>query len=147
MASGNSIGSKDHISEEKTRSILVGSEESFKFECDACKLDEQIREAVCFCIDCEDYLCNDCEQFHKRLKATRFHKILAGDNMPLKVSQKESSQLPAKRDLNYLFCSTCKDVIHKRCSTKTIEETIKDQSTVEDFKATLNQIDISIETA
>lgn len=59
--------------------------------CDACRLDGKEQEAKYFCTDCEDYMCDTCEAYHKRVKATRSHNILPGDNLPSNASMKNTS--------------------------------------------------------
>ena len=66
-----------------TGTLNKSSEEAFTFECDACKLDDKIQEAQYFCPSCEDYLCPTCETHHKKVKATRFHKIMTVEDICL----------------------------------------------------------------
>ena len=44
--------------------------------CDACKLDGKISEGKFYCHDCKDYMCGECQFYHSKVKATRFHKVL-----------------------------------------------------------------------
>ena len=125
------------------------SEEAFDSECDACKLDEKVREAIYYCPDCEDYLCCNCEKHHKKVKATRFHAILSVSEMA-----KDSSRLQTKKtmkhicpcgqneEINYFcadhgdcFCLLCRNVKHRRCHTATVEMASSDDSVVTDFTA------------
>ena len=35
--------------------------------------------ATAFCVDCHEYLCTDCTGYHQRLKLTKTHTLLTGD--------------------------------------------------------------------
>ena len=45
------------------------------YECDACKLDGTKVNATHYCEECDDYMCDSCEAYHKKVKATRNHKL------------------------------------------------------------------------
>ena len=49
--------------------------------CDACILDGKIIDAVYFCPSCNDHMCSECENCHQRVKATRFHDVVALDQI------------------------------------------------------------------
>ena len=38
--------------------------------------------ATAFCVDCHEYLCFDCTGYHQRLKLTKTHTLLTGDEFP-----------------------------------------------------------------
>ena len=125
------------------------SEEAFDNECDACKLDEKICEAKYYCPDCEDYLCNDCENHHKKVKATRFHAIVSVDEMSktnseLKKRQAMKHLCPCSQneEINYYckdhddcFCLLCKNVKHRRCRTAAVDEASSEASVIPVFTA------------
>lgn len=159
MASEDSVGSKSDIAE-----TLQGSEETFTFECDACKLDESIKEAKYFCIDCDDYLCNDCKLYHKKVKVTRSHQIVSVKEIPIqvlrKVTKKGDTEKHDKKSLcscnqnvvvefcctdhDEVFCSLCKTVHHKKCHIATIDECCTVESFVGTYEATVKKLDVLI---
>ena len=166
MASGDTIGSKE-TSDSLLSSVIGGSEETFTYECDACKLDGHTKEGTFYCCSCEDYLCSECESFHKKVKVTRSHEIVAADKIPHKsYSQKQVMGHSGKskqdelcscnqhRDVEYyckehveVFCSLCKIVHHNRCSIATIDEMCSDRAFPDKFTSTLRKVDLFIQKA
>ena len=166
MASGDTIGSKE-TSDSLLSSVIGGSEETFTYECDACKLDGHTKEGKFYCCSCEDYLCSECESFHKKVKVTRSHEIVAADKIPHKsYSQKQVMGYSGKpkqdelcacnqhRDVEYyceehveVFCSLCKNVHHNRCSIATIDEMCSDRAFPDNFTSTLKKVDLFIQKA
>ena len=57
-----------------------------EYFCDACTFDGKTKEALFFCPDCNDYMCDTCGNYHQKMKITRAHHLLSGENMPRKVS-------------------------------------------------------------
>lgn len=167
MASGDSVGSKNQTVEDITGSVLAGSAESFTHECDACKLDGQTQEAKYYCGECDDFLCENCETYHKRVKATRFHEILTGDRIPAKadVSKRGITQEKQQRmidkcacnqqrevtvycsDHDDVFCSVCKNVLHKKCQIYSLEECCAKNEISENFKTTSEKVGALVEKA
>ena len=47
------------------------------YSCDACRLDGTIQEAKFFCLECNDYMCFNCETYHQKVKATRLHNLMS----------------------------------------------------------------------
>ena len=144
MASGDSVGSTGH-----------DSEEYFTQECDVCKQDGFSTQATIFCPDCEEYLCCKCQDWHKKLKASKTHKIQP-------VSERKSSpgkvQLMVKSMKNWcscnqlkevsefcvdhheLACSVCMKIKHRSCEKATIEQMISVQSIVPAFNEISSKI-------
>lgn len=125
-----------------------GSEEAFDYECDACKLDGNIREAKHYCPACEDYLCITCETHHKKVKATRFHEIISVDEVTNKDSESKASTQEIRsvcpcgqnKEINYYcrdhddcFCLLCNNIKHRKCSTLSMNEATNDDSVLQDF--------------
>ncbi|CAG2216614.1 unnamed protein product [Mytilus edulis] len=44
--------------------------------CDPCSGDEKSLPAIRFCSDCEERLCKDCVEYHKKFKATKSHHLM-----------------------------------------------------------------------
>ena len=167
MASGDSVEAGKQAIEDIDGSVLAGSEESFTHECDTCKLDGQTLEAKYYCGECNDFLCESCETYHKRVKATRFHEILTGDRMPAKVSTFKTGRTPEKQhrmmdkcicnqerevevycsDHDDVFCSVCKNVLHKHCQIYSLEESSAKIQMFEVFKTTSEKVGALVEKA
>lgn len=138
------------------------SAEAFTFECDACKLDDNIEEAKYFCPECEDYLCQSCETHHKKVKATRFHEIVSIDEAAIKVmKEKRREGKPSVKmicscgqdeetsfycqDHDACFCLLCKSVKHRRCNASSLEEVSHDPMVLTEFTAMVkkfNELDV-----
>ena len=161
MASGDSVGSRK-TSDFLLSSIVGGSEETYTYECDACKLDGAIREGKFYCCSCEDFLCSECESFHKKVKVTRSHEIVAADDAKIKkypnktalgqaaepntdelctCSQQKHVEFYCKEHAD-MFCSLCKKVLHSRCNTATIDEASSAKDFPDTFKTTINKLEL-----
>ena len=58
-------------------SLEMACDEFREHECGPCALGGKTREAKHYCIDCPDYLCDDCKAYHcNRADRTRFHVIV-----------------------------------------------------------------------
>ena len=142
-----------------TKTMGKESEEAFDSECDACKLDDKIREAKYYCPDCEDHLCMECENHHKKVKATRFHDIVSvadrNANAEAKTQVKKLiCPCGQNEEVNFYcgehdscFCSLCKNVKHRRCSTVSIDEASNGTSVVSDFTTLAERTDSLIDKA
>ena len=163
MASGDSVGSRK-TSDCLVSSLTRGSEEMYTYECDACKLDGEIREGKFYCYSCEDYLCSECESFHKKVKVTRSHEIVAADEVPHKpysnksalrhaagsntdelctCSQRKYVEFYCKEHAD-IFCSLCKEVHHSSCHTATIDEVSRDKDFQDIFDSTFDKLEMLV---
>lgn len=61
-----------------SNSLQGASAEIFDFVCDSCQTENVVKEAEHFCHQCQQHLCNACEEVHRKLKATKSHDILSG---------------------------------------------------------------------
>ena len=154
MATCDSVGST---------SQYQGSEECYTYECDVCKQENQKEQAMVYCPECEEYLCNSCESWHKKPRATRFHDVvpvteLASKEKPksqaLSCTLKNECGCNTKReavcfcfDHQELMCSTCKNVRHRKCQSGTIEDMLSKASVFEEFDALTDKTNSLIEHA
>ena len=129
--------------------LSKSSEEAFTFECDACKLDDKIQEAKFFCPSCDDYLCQTCENHHKKVKATRFHDIIKVEEISLDDSKAKAIkhvivQNPCScgqnKEINFYcadhdacFCLLCKNVKHRGCNTDSIDNACSGATVLTEF--------------
>ena len=124
-------------------SLGQGPEESFPYECDVCKLDGVVIEALIYCPECEECLCDSCEAAHKKPKASRFHKVQPVAELKGSLKEKgKPAPEPAikflclcyqKGEISYyccdhqdMICLTCKNVTHRKCNMQTIGEIADD---------------------
>ena len=87
------------------------------------------RQAVKFCIDCAHLICHNCEDYHRRFKQMKEHKLVdISATEDLKLSQKLSNLLicpnhPDKtvelvcKNHDTLCCLTCATVSHRGCQS------------------------------
>ena len=142
-------------------SVKMSSDERFEFECTPCKDDDVTREAKHFCPECSEYYCDSCEIWHRRLKATRSHKVLHGDEMSQNTSSHKQVMLPfmyctcnKTRLVEFICeehltaaCLECKGVYHRKCKTASVQEKGKSFSksnitaTYDSMKAIAEKID------
>lgn len=121
------------------RSEKSSSEEGFKFECGPCGNDGVIIEAIHFCPDCKEYLCESCETSHNRMKITRNHTLILVSEMSAKesyvhVTDSNSLLCLCHRNENEIycklhdevFCSDCKAIKHRLCQTVFIEAMVNE---------------------
>lgn len=75
--------------------------------------------AVCRCMDCHVYLCQDCKAIHGKQKATRTHKLASLDEMkkeegklvrPVQYCPEHASEVIA------LYCLPCRKAICRDCT-------------------------------
>ena len=91
---------------------------------------------MCFCKNCNQYLCTECHSVHGRLMATKGHVIQTGTDMPPSMADKppryetcDDHPKRLKDQFCYrhgaLICSMCCSASHSMCDTKSVEDTCK----------------------
>ena len=116
-------------------SVRMSSDERFENECTPCKEGNALREAKHYCPECSEYYCDSCELSHRRLKATKTHKVLHGEQMSQSTPQKKVI-LPVmycscnqNRLVEFIcqehviaVCLECKGIHHRKCTTSSLKE-------------------------
>ena len=112
----------------------TGAEEVVSQDCEACKLDGKVVVANFFCPECDDHMCANCEIYHKKVKATRNHKVLEEaqmrkripesitrpDAVPTSDTMSEKTTyyvMSARIKANFLFLDTIATLLSKRDAT------------------------------
>ena len=133
-------------------SLYKGSEEGFDYECDPCKVEEGIREAKHFCPVSQEYLCDDCHRHHRKMRATKSHKILFCEDIPKKPSlsltvQPQDVCACGQNVADYyceahkeVFCVTCKTVRHRSCKVEALDDVVQRKTNIPQFNATLDSL-------
>ena len=117
---------------------LSSDEKPIDFECHPCKDDGLVREAKFYCPECSEYFCSSCEAFHGRLKTTKSNAVVSAKDAT-KTIPRETEKLTimacaCNRDTlldficdehEYLICSECKIINHRKCKTGAIKEKSK----------------------
>ena len=108
----------DFIATYEIEVMYLKSSKGKRGETQACGECELSGPVECYCSDCQSYLCNECVQLHKRLKAFRGHKVVPIDN--INAATLQSSQIQYcpvhKEEVLKLYCETCSKLICRDCT-------------------------------
>ena len=108
--------------------------------CDACKAnaggtESYISEATLRCMDCQEYLCEDCYKMHKTFKMSRNHKVLkigGGEEEAIKSFNVMNCDIHRGKVLDF-YCADCKKVVCVSCFVESHKaHYCKDVNTVEE---------------
>ena len=137
-----------------SRSVKASSDDSPEHECDPCSYDGERKEAIVYCIQCEDYLCSSCSSAHQKLSMSRNHQVVLGSAIPRKGTSKTgtSSQIVVVKcscnckdvsiyckDHNDAICVDCQRLKHRTCQSVSIDIACK-QAKLLDKEATLKTV-------
>ena len=127
-------------------SELTSSDEVLQYVCGPCKHVGQTKEAKYLCESCKVYLCFDCKNDHKTLKATKFHSVVSA-HQPQRIgsavikgtvmilcgcTQKRAVEVYCEEH-DDVICPTCQTVKHRNCKTCPIKDKV-DKHTQKQFK-------------
>ena len=108
----------DHLFE--IRDAFNKAAESTETQCGSCE-DEK---ATGYCRDCGEFVCDDCQAAHRKIKIWKTHKIITLDEMQAQATY----LIPPKRVVLYcprheenvlkIFCETCSVVICTDCTIR-----------------------------
>ena len=114
-------------------SLDMACDEFREHECGPCSGARRTREAKHYCIDCPDYLCDDCKDYHGHLAGTRNHNIVSGSRIPVSVSKGPGLNITCAcnkgqliafycNDHLEIICGACKTFNHHKCKTSSFQE-------------------------
>ena len=146
-----------------SKSVQRSSDESSEVECGPCRYDGEKKEAVIYCMQCEDYLCSSCRSAHRKLPGSRNHQVVSGRDMPrTSMSSREARSRNALikclcngkdvslycKDHTEVFCVDCQKLKHRTCQTMSIEEVFKQVKlpSKEDTLNNVNKLKDSVES-
>ncbi|XP_063411853.1 E3 ubiquitin-protein ligase Midline-1-like [Mytilus trossulus] len=127
--------------------------------CTLCNDDGTSTEAVKWCIECEVFLCTDCEKHHKKSRSSKAHNTMSTKdyhNLP-KFMQEISSQCRDHKKKYELYCSfhacpccvTCITDKHKKCQEMKplldILKKVKSSASVQLFEKDLREVKENLE--
>ena len=125
---------------DESKSLQKSSDESSEFECGPCSYDGEKKDAIVYCLECEDYLCSSCKSTHRKLPVTRNHKVVSGSDMPRKSSsntgrRSQNSFVKCScngkdvtiycEEHNEVICVDCQRLKHRTCQTMSIDAACK----------------------
>ncbi|CAG2230306.1 unnamed protein product [Mytilus edulis] len=127
--------------------------------CTLCNDDGTSTEAVRWCVECEVFLCIDCEKHHKKLRMSKAHNTMSTrdyHNLP-KFMQEISSQCRDHKKKYELYCSfhacpccvMCITDKHKKCQEmkplSDILKKVKSSASVQLFEKDLKDVKENLE--
>ncbi|XP_053390579.1 uncharacterized protein LOC128553454 [Mercenaria mercenaria] len=133
-------------------SVSKGSEEDFNQECDPCFSDGQHEDAHGYCVDCKEYLCKRCLEFHQRTNAFNHHQLLDKDNMGFyETASTTTSQVCTEKCTKHtdevikffcpehkaLGCHDCMIMDHRTCKIDYIPGNCAGVEDSEEYKGTM----------
>ena len=77
--------------------------------------------AVVHCLDCQCYLCENCLDLHKKVKATKNHQVVSIEEIKKDVRKLEQKRYCIEHEGEELklYCKTCQEVICRDCTIVT----------------------------
>ena len=123
-----------------SKSVLASSDDSLEVECDPCSYEGEKKEAIIYCLQCDDYLCSTCRTTHQKLSVSRTHEVVIGSAMPRKGTIKlgtSNSIVAVKcscnfknlsiycKDHNDVICEDCQRLKHRTCQSMSIDDACK----------------------
>lgn len=90
--------------------------------CEVCKLMKKVNDATGFCVECKDYLCQNCWDVHKFTKFTLNHEVISLEGTSIEEIEKQSKgqeehskcSKHSSEDLRY-FCKGCEEYVCTDC--------------------------------
>ncbi|XP_053388867.1 uncharacterized protein LOC128551934 [Mercenaria mercenaria] len=142
-------------------SASVGSAEDFDNFCDPCLTISQHVGSHGFCVECQEYLCRNCFECHKRTKASRNHQLLVKDNVSKHVitsidSEEYTEKCSVhKKEIIKFFCPThealgCNDCIildHRTCKIDYIPDICADIGDSEEYMDIMKKLNEEMKEA
>ena len=117
-----------------SKSWIGASDEICDIFCAPCKTENFNKEAKHYCEHCQEHLCDACQGAHRKLKATKNHNILSGRHMPKasEITKRPACSVRCNcrqnrevmfycKDHDDVICDSCATVIHRRCTTFSIQ--------------------------
>ena len=115
----------------------VGSDELIDPYCETCfeNKNKKIGE-VCFCENCNIYMCIQCHDVHKQMHFSQKHRVVRGSKMPKSLADKPIKYSNCELHINnindryclkhhVMLCSECLKQNHQRCHVDTITDLCK----------------------
>ncbi|XP_053384902.1 uncharacterized protein LOC128546149 [Mercenaria mercenaria] len=142
-------------------SASLGSAEDFDKSCEPCLFVGQHVGGHGFCVECQEYLCKNCFECHKKTKATRNHQLLDKDNVGKNATtSKDSDECTEKcsvhkKEIIKFFCPThkalgCNDCVildHRTCNIDYIPDKCSDIGDSEEYMDIMKKLKEKVKEA
>ena len=137
----------------------VGSDELIDPYCETCfeNKNKKIGE-VCFCENCNLYMCIQCHDVHKQMHFSQKHRVLRGSKMPKSLADKPVKYSNCELHIDsindryclkhhVMLCSECLKQNHQRCHVDTITDLCKNLGTddIKSFTAVVSKIKLNLQ--
>lgn len=129
------------------KSLELSSEETVEYPCSPCAESGRTRQAVKYCVECQDYYCKSCtDSLHNSLPALRKHKLLDQTDFSSSSGQQNLPSVPTDRckihttklidmyckDHDEVGCTSCMTLDHRTCKeVHSIPDIISSKNTVQ----------------
>ena len=104
------------VHEIEATTIIAKANSSTPIVCEGCMSDPP--PAVAYCVDCEEFICNDCEDIHKRKRKLFHHELLNINHLNISslLTKTKPSFCPRhpKEPLD-LYCQVCLTITCRLC--------------------------------
>ena len=106
--------SQQNASAEAENSVIIN------FPCNPCTENGRVHEAQHYCPTCEEYYCDECVRFHRRMALLRDHVVYGKSDMDKWGQRSTSSKLKEKCDQHptesvTMVCVTCNELCCHVC--------------------------------
>ena len=137
----------------------VGCDELIDPYCETCfeNKNKKIGE-VCFCENCNLYMCIQCHDVHKQMNFPQKHRVVRGSKMPKSIADKPIKYPDCKlhngntndrycHEHHEMLCSECLKQNHQRCHVDTITDLCKilGSDDINSFTAVVANIKLNVQ--
>ena len=159
MAEASIIGDTTDSVDEKSSLWNVGCDELIDPYCETCfeNKHKKIGE-VCFCENCNLYMCIQCHDVHKQMHFSQKHRVVKGSKMPKSLADKPIKYPDCDlhigntndrycREHHEMLCSECLKQNHQRCHVDTITDLCKilGSDDINSFTAVVANIKLNVQ--
>ena len=159
MAEASIIGDTTDSEDEKSSLWHVGSDELIDPYCETCfeNKNKKIGE-VCFCENCNIYMCIQCHDVHKQMNFPQKHRVVRGSKMPKSIADKPIKYPDCElhngntndrycHEHHEMLCSECLKQNHQRCHVDTITDLCKilGSDDINSFTAVVANIKLNVQ--
>ena len=159
MAEASIIGDTTDSVDEKSSLWHVGSDELIDPYCETCfeNKNKKIGE-VCFCENCNIYMCIQCHDVHKQMNFPQKHRVVRGSKMPKSIADKPIKYPDCElhngntndrycHEHHEMLCSECLKQNHQRCHVDTITDLCKilGSEDIKSFTAMVDNVELYVQ--
>ena len=159
MAEASIIGDTTDSVDGKSSLWNVGCDELIDPYCETCfeNKHKKIGE-VCFCENCNLYMCIQCHDVHKQMHFSQKHRVVKGSKMPKSLADKPIKYPDCDlhigntndrycREHHEMLCSECLKQNHQRCHVDTITDLCKilGSDDINSFTAVVANIKLNVQ--